>query len=381
MTPTSSAAGRPRPRPGCVLAAALLLLGAPAVAGTTYDDGPALAQRLLEGVVRVSADEHGFGLVVGADGEFVYVATARHVVGAVEQVAVRSCSEALPADLAAERVAGFDAQAHDLALLRFRRPAGYVVNVHVLAPAGEVAVGDAAWLLGRDDTCAVLPRPGAVAALPNERALWRADMPGVLGGSSGAPVATGRGILGLTTDSDNANITVIDIALVAQRVQAAALAFQLVGADNIPPGDPQAAERDLAEMLDRFLFALRDAQTVLRGPTVRRDYFTTTVTEYNVAAKRFRDAKDKYDGTLQRHWEAGVAQEWSALRDRLWAAHQNFLFVNAHAQAIVETERVPDAVRERMAALEPELAAVQRDIAHFLLSVNQRRVVHANTSN
>lgn len=353
---------------------ALLASGANAQ-DTTFYDGPTLADRLLAGVVRVHADEHGFGLVVGADDGFVYIATARHVVGASAPVVVHGCVKALRQDLAAERVAGFDAAADDLALLRVPRPADYRVAPRALAPGARVAVADATWLLGRDDVCAVLPRTGAIAMRPEARGLWRIDMPGVLGGSSGAPVATGRGIVGITTDSDNANITAIDIGQVAQRVRAGGGRFDLVDARNDPPTDPQAAEQDLAEMLNRYLFELRDAQTVLRQSTVRRDYFTRTVTEYNEAAERFRDSLNKYDGTLRRHWAPEVAPEWLALRGRLWAAHENFLFINEYARKIVETERVPAVVRDRMEALDPELTALQGAIAQFLRSLSQRRIV------
>ena len=71
-------------------------------------------------------------------------------------------------------------------------------------------------------------------------------------------------------------------------------------------------------------------------------------------------------------------QEWLALRDRLWATHQNFLFVNEHARQIVETERVHAAVRDRMEALDPELAGLQGAIAQFLRSLSQRRIVDGN---
>ena len=355
--------------------AAGALLAAGAAAQTTFDDGATLAERLLAGVVRIHADEHGFGIVVGADDAFVYIATARHVIG-TSPVVVHGCSKALPSDLPAERVEGLESGGEDLALLRVRRPPTYQLAPRALAPSGQVSVRDPAWLLGRDDSCAVLPRTGAIAMQPDARALWRIDMPAVLGGSSGAPVATGRGIVGITIDSDNANITALDIAQIARRVRASGVRFDLVGAENSPPTEPQAAEQDLAEMLDRYLFELRDAQTVLRQPTVRRDYFVRTVTEYNDAAERFRNAMNKYDGTLQRHWAPDVAPEWLALRERLWSAHQDFLFVNEHARKIVETERVPTEVRNRMEALDPKLAALQDAIAQFLRSLSQKRNPH-----
>ena len=297
---------------------------------------------------------------------------------AVQKLRSKVCMTALPQDLAAERVAGFDAAADDLALLRVPRPADYRIAARALAPAARVAVSDAVWLLGRDDACAVLPRTGAVAARPGDRALWRVDMPGVLGGSSGAPVATGRGIVGITTDSDNANITALDIAQVARRVRDAGGRFDLVEARNEPPTDPQAAEQDLAEMLNQYLFKVRDSQRVLREPAVLNAEFRRTVGEYNEAAERFRDAMNKYDGTLRRHWAPEVAPQWAALRDQLWAVHLNFLFINEHARKIIENERVPKAVRDRMEALEPELVALQGAIAQFLRSLSQRRILDGN---
>lgn len=361
-------------RLGC---AAALLAAATVQAATTYDDGPTLARRLLATVVRVDAQEHGFGMLVGADRDFLYIATARHVVSGAERITLQACDAALPGERAAQHIAAFDLPSDDLALLRTPRPAGFQAPTRALAPPEEVAPTDPAWLLGRDDSCTVLPRAGAVAARPNARALWRVDMPGVLGGSSGAPVTTGRGVIGLTTDSDNANITVLDATLIARRVQAHGAPFDLVKADNIPPLDPQAAAQDLAEMLNRYLFELRDAQTVLRQPTAARATFTQAVNEYNVAAERFRDAKDKYDGTLRQHWEPAVAQQWAALRDRLWAAHERFLFVNEHARSIVQTERIPAVVQERMAALDPELSGIQTAISQFLNALSQKEIVHA----
>ncbi len=354
--------------------------GGAAAQDTTFDDGPTLANRLLAGVVRIHADEHGFGVVVGADPTFVYIATAQHVVGVGVPVAVHGCLGALPAALAAERIGGADPAGEDLALLRVPRPDGYRAIVRALAPAGRVAVTDPAWLLGRDDVCGVLPRAGAVAAAPTARPAWRVDMSEVLGGSSGAPVATGRGIIGIATDSDNANITVLDIEHIARRVRAVGGSFDLVDAHNEPPNDPQAAELALAEMLSGLLREMRDAQTVLRQQTVKREYYVRTVTEYGQVAERFLASKDKYTGTLVRHWHPEVAPQWLALRDRLQAVHDNFLAVNSHARQIVETERVPKAVRIRMEALDPELESLQGAIAQFLRLLSQRRLVNANPS-
>jgi len=364
----------------CTLALALAAGGVHAQ-DTTFLDGAALAERLLHNVVRIHADEHGYGLVVGADAAFVYLVTARHVVGARTPVAVHWCARIALAEAAAEIVAGFDGANDDLALLRLPRPAAYEPLPRARAPAARVALRDAAWLLGRNDECSVIPRAGAIGMLRDERHNLRIDLPGVLGGSSGAPVATGRGIVGITTDSDNVSITALSIERIEQRVREHGGArWSLVDARNVPPTDPQAAEQDLAEMLNQYLFKLRDVHGLLQQRVVARQTFEQAVAQYNTAIERYRDARDKYDGTLRRHWHDDVAPAWSTLRDSLWAVHLNFWRVNVHAREIFETERTPTVVREQMKVLEPELAALEGAIAQFLRTLGQRRIDHANAT-
>jgi len=368
-------------RRGALAAMLALATGLSMAQDTSFLDGPALAERLLHNVVRVHADEHGFGLVVGADAAFAYVVTARHVLGARTAATVQWCAPGFAANAAAgaESIAGFDGTSDDLALLRLPRPAGYEPQPRALAPAARMALRAPTWLLGRDDDCGVLPRTGAIGMLRDDRNKLRIDMPGVLGGSSGAPVATGHGIVGMTTDSDSVNITALSIDHIAQRVREhGAARWDLLDARNEPPTDPQAAEQDLAEMLNQYLFKLRDAQGVLQRPKVAPAQFTQTVTQYNAAADRFRDSRDKYDGTLRRHWQPEVTPAWDALRTRLWAVHKNFLSVNEHARKIMETGRIPAVVRDRMQGLEPELVALEEAIAQFLRTLSQRRIDHAN---
>src|SRR5262249_20051623 len=105
------------------------------------------------------------------------------------------------------------------------------------APAARIAVADEAWLLGRNDECGVLPRSGAVAAPADALHNLRVDFPGVIGGSSGAPLLTGAGIAGILKDSDNVTLTVHSLDDIARRVAAAGLAWTLADARNIPPTD------------------------------------------------------------------------------------------------------------------------------------------------
>jgi len=371
-----------------------LALAAPGRA-TTFDSGPELGQRLLHNLVRIEARdlaEHGFGLVVGVDRDSVYIATARHVVAkpapaglseperASGDIGVRFCALADAARQPATTLDGFDGASDDLALLRTARPPGYTPQLNVLAPAAQDGIGDQAWQLGRESDCVVVPTPGVIASRPDARHTMRADLHGALGGASGGALVSGYGVVGLIKRSDDEVIRAHAIADLAARVRAMAGAlFQLVEAGNIPPGDPQAAVADLTETLNAYLFAARDLHALLRQEIVPRPTFAQLVQRYSAAVDRFRSVRDKYDGTLQRHWPAGTLPQWQALRERLWKIHMLFFGLNGQsATTITRSERSPPQVREQMAALEPELATLQNDIAHFADQLGTRRIDHAD---
>lgn len=351
--------------------------------GTSFLDGAELAQRLLHGVARVAqpdGGEHGFGVVVGGDARSLFVVTARHVVAQAQApIEVRLC--AMPnAVLAAKSLVEFDRAEDDIAVLRVARPAGYLPPVRALAPPPQTRLRDETWLLGRNDECSVATITGAVSALRDARNNLRIDLPGVLGGSSGAPVITGWGIVGLVKDSDNVTVTAHSIAHLEERVRAHGVAIWLLAdARNVPPTNPLAAQIDLAETLNLYLFGLRDLHALLQQRVVARKSFEEFVAKYNGGLNRFRDARDKYDGTLRRHWPEAVAPSWSALRERLWAVHLNFWRVNPQAREIYETERTPMTVREQMNAIEPEMAALENAIAQFLRSLGQQGTRNASS--
>lgn len=380
-----------------LIALLLALMPAARPRATTFDTGPELGQRLLQNVVRIEARdlaEHGFGLVVGADRDYVYIATARHVVakrapaGLVEperasrEIAASFCALPGATRQVAVMLDGFDGASDDLALLRTARPPGYAPQLKALAPAGQDGVGEQAWQLGREADCVVVPTPGVIAAPPDARHTVRVDLHGALGGASGGPLVSGYGIVGLAKRSDNEVIRAHAIADLAARVRAlAGPPFQLGEAGNIPPGDPQAAVADLTETLNAYLFAVRDLNAVLRQEIVPRPTFAQMVQRYSGAVDRFKSARDKYDGTLQRYWPADMLPEWQTLRDRLWKIHMQFYRLNDQSTTtITRTERSPPPVRQQMAALEPELVALQSDIARFADHLGKRRSDHVDVS-
>ncbi|WP_046112000.1 S1 family peptidase [Aquincola tertiaricarbonis] len=368
----------------CVLAAAT---GLPApAADTSFLDGPQLGGQLLRNVVQVrtaeAGGEHGFGLVVGSDGRHAYIATAAHVLqpagAAVEVVFCDGTPAAAPQP--AQRLAGFEAPDQDLAVLRTALPAGYVPLERVLAPAAGIAPRQEAWLLGQEGRCGLVARSGAVAVVPAASpassagagaagapaGLLRIEFPGARGGSSGGPVMSGHGVLGLVTDADDLAFSVLPAAAVERSLRSLGV-WRLQEARNIPPTDPRAAEVDLAETLNQYLFGVRNLQQLLLRPSVPRTRFVAFANEYNAAVNRFRDARERHDGALARHWPAPVLARWQALRDSLWSVHQVIWRMNAaDSQAIFDAQASPPEVRARMQELEPALQRLQSDIEGFL---------------
>ena len=382
---------------GCALT--LLAAGSPKPAcpasNTTFYSGPELGSRLLQNVVRIrsqdSGGEHGFGLVVDGQGRDIYIVTARHVVvprssstlaapdTAKLNIEVTFCMSGDGGAVrhAAEIVDAFDAGGMDIALLKVLRPPKYEPLTRVIATDASVELRQETWVLGQEDKCGVVPRSGAIAALRDARQNLRIEFPGVRGGASGGPAISGYGVLGLITNAEDLTFTVLNISSIEAQLQVSrspsAVGWQLVEARNIPPSDPRSAEVDLSETLNQYLFGVRNLQMLLLQPSVPKQRFVTFANDYNAAVNRFRDARDRHDGTLKRYWPAPVLEQWMVLREQLWQVHQPFWNMNAaESQVIFEQQRSPLATQARMRALEPALAQLQAGIADFLKALGQR---------
>lgn len=359
---------------------------------TTFLNGPELGAQLLRNVVRIHASdfgEHGFGLVVATQMRHVLIATARHVVlpragseppgfdAANRRIEVRFCDgdDSGVVSRSAEIEAGFEAGGRDIALLRVLRPANYQPELRALAAPPSIELRQEAWLLGQDDRCGVAPRTGAVAALANEQGNLRVEFPGVRGGASGGPALSGYGVIGLVTNADDQTFTVHGMASLQARVRAySGAAWALADARNIPPSDPRAAEVDLAETLNQYLFTVRNLQGVLLQPEIAKPLYFAVSRDYNMAVmKRYMPARERHDGALRRYWPEAVFTQWQALRDLLWRIHENVLALNeGDSKTIFDTGRAPAAVQARMRALEPDLRQLQTGIAEFLRALSQR---------
>ncbi len=347
---------------------------------TTFFSGVELAARLRQNLVWIDTQdigEHGYGLVIGGDDQTLWVATARHVVVArpmlgiasperpSRQIRVRFCASAERELLSARAWPGWDAGGADIALLGVVRPLGYQPVLRALAPPPQV--DEPVWLLGSNDECALVPAPGQVRALADAAHNLRIDFAEVHGGSSGAPVLGGRGVLGLMKSAEDLTTTVHAIDDLQRRVQALpGVRWQLEDARNIAPTDPRAAAIDLAETLNQYLLVLRNVHMLLQQPQVARPTLDDYTRRYNVALNRFLRVREAYDGSLDHSWPAPALPAWRGLRESLWAVHQNFWRTNPLMADIYKSQKTSAEVRAQMAELEPELVRLEGEIAQFL---------------
>lgn len=361
---------------GLVLAAS----GATRAQDTTFLTTEELATRLRQDLAWIAAQdigEHGFGLVVGGDAHRLWIVTARHVVvrtpmrgdpsseQASRSIRVRLCA-ALPSaePVNAEPWPAWDAGGEDIAVLTVARPPGYAIAPRALA-AGAKA-GDDVRLLGSRDECALAPEPGRVRAA-SEGAHLRIDFAGVQGGSSGAPVLGGSGIVGLMISAEDLTTTVHAIGDLQRRAQSlGGFPWELADARNIPPTDPRAAAVDLPETLNGYQLALRNMHMLLQQQQIPRPRLDEFMKRYNAALGRFLRVRETYDGSLATQWPAPVLPAWRALRDELWSVHQTFWRLNMQMEEIYRSQHGSPELSAQMIALEPELLRLEVEIAQFL---------------
>jgi hypothetical protein len=230
--------------------------------------------------------------------------------------------------------------------------------------ASQLDIGETVWLLGSNDECAPVAETGQLRALADAQGNVRIDFRSVQGGSSGAPVATARGVIGLMKNAEDLTATAHGTTDLQRRVEP--LRWRLEDARNLPPSDPQAARIDIAETLNSYLLAVNNVQSLLTGTQVARPTVETYTKQYNEAINRFIGMREKHDGSLVVLWPAAVWPAWQALRDRLWNVHLTFWRINPRMPEIFKAQQTTPEVRQQMLDLQPALGELEREMAQFL---------------
>jgi len=98
-----------------------------------------------------------------------------------------------------------------------------------------------------------------------------ADLPGGFGGTSGAPVATDRGVIAMVLSE--AGAAIVKMRSIEQIQQAIAnrsdLAWSVTDSRNLPPSSPEDVQFELTDALNSYVFALQDIRDALND-----EYYT-----------------------------------------------------------------------------------------------------------
>ena len=177
--------------------------------------GDKAARALRVNVVAIEAEweggaQQGFGFIVAQDGDEVYVATANHVVRDKYSDAVASRptvrffhaeDDAVTATLLAPKD-----EERDLAVLRAPIPAGSIWHRQLRGAAGSVKRGELVSFVGRGDRWYVPSRPGTINRVDEQSGLILVDGLNVIVGTSGAPLVSAEGIVGMVVRGETDSI-------------------------------------------------------------------------------------------------------------------------------------------------------------------------------
>ena len=180
---------------------------------------------LRKNVVRVvsSTMEVGFGLIVAENDHHLYVAAMRHEVLNADP---SSPSPVIKVVFFSDQGASVEAEilnsdrTHDLALLRTRTPDGFSWEKSCLAPSDDNKRSTPVWYVGRDEKWYVPVLPGAISSdTPSANQFLDADIPNLRPGSSGAPLVTSNGIVGMVKAQSADDTRVLSIDFVRDQVK------------------------------------------------------------------------------------------------------------------------------------------------------------------
>lgn len=180
--------------------------------------GDRVASDLRQNVVRIESQfrngkaENGFGFVVGEKAGTpgtLYVVTAYHVVNDKDEVGPNATAKVrleffgMAGQMFDASLLGTHDANRDLAVLTVPTPRGFAWTKKSLAGSDKQKRGTAVWYIGRDRKWNPPISPGHVLTEPSTEWLLELEGLGVKPGSSGGPVLSDTGIIGMIqTDSE-----------------------------------------------------------------------------------------------------------------------------------------------------------------------------------
>jgi formylglycine-generating enzyme required for sulfatase activity len=214
-----------------VTSLALMLLVLTMQGKIVAQDPGATAADLLKNAVRIEAQfpfgaKDGFGFIVGEEGDRVLIATADHVVrgenpGEIATVRVYFyCDKTrdIPAVVRAERYT----RPRDLALIEAPRPQACEWRRDAMAPQNPPpSRGTQVTFIGRSGQWYIPTDPGKVNSEgPDPDSLVNVDLPRVRAGTSGAPLISASGIVGMiVSDTEDQVASALTVEFIRNAVR------------------------------------------------------------------------------------------------------------------------------------------------------------------
>ncbi|MEN8260047.1 MAG: SUMF1/EgtB/PvdO family nonheme iron enzyme [Pseudomonadota bacterium] len=240
-------------------------------------EGDRIAEPYKPAVVQISTqfesgdEEAGFGFVVGKKGNWLYVVTANHVARSkrpddgtravrlqfYQDLGVQAEAELLPL---ADTVL-------DLALLRIKMPTGAEIDWRQVSYCTRFERGERAWFIGREKRWFVPTDSKAGSINSSEPDLHNnieLDISSVRPGTSGAPLITREGVIGMITTDDVFSANAVAVEVIRKFAQKNLVPWNLAPCQRVAAGEELSKPETGPKEQRRMTGEERRAGTVFR---------------------------------------------------------------------------------------------------------------------
>ena len=355
------------------------------VQAPTNFSGEELAERLLTNVVTINnaGREAGTGLIIGSLDEERFILTANHVVASLSDINGGSSASRLQikrCDGEQQEAAPFSADARivfadterDFAVVEVTSASDNSLT-RILALDDKSAPPTPVWTVGKGGTCAM--GSGQIYRARDENGVLFVDLPGGYGGTSGAPVATDRGVIGMVLSE--AGAAVVKVRSIDQILQGltgrSEVTWLSVEANNQPPGSPEDVQFKLSTALNAYVFALKDIRDSLSVEQYTTLDLANRVAAYNTAITHYNALKDEFDGSIEHAWGEGTLTSFDGVRGSIATIHRVILGLNVSMNDLRRQKAVPREIQRRVVQLSPQVDDLDTKVATFLEQLKVRR--------